>query len=88
MPHPHLDDRIPVEERGFHSREGFFFKRETDGSVTVRVEGPPWENGHGQLQRTITLPENEWASVVSSVSLAGETAERWQAARDYHAEEE
>lgn len=86
--HPHLDERIPEEERrGFHSREGFFFKREPDGSVTIRVEGPPWENGRGQLQREITLPENEWASVVASVSALSEDGVTWAVARAFHAGE-
>lgn len=31
------------------------------------------------------IPENEWASIVASVSKNGESAESWQFVRDFHA---
>ena len=80
----------------FHLRNGFFFQRLDDGSVRIRYAQPVIDElgnpapsvGGGYFQAIIaqvTVPENEWASVLASVSAAGETSETWQAARDYHA---
>lgn len=67
----------------FHARSGFYFKRLPDGSVRVRVTMEP---AHGSPTfQAIELPENEWASVVASVSRRGEDATTWQAARNFHA---
>lgn len=67
---------------GFHSREGFYFDSDDEGNVTIFIT----ETAHhaAPVLRAITLPENEWASVVASVCRRGETAESWQAARDFH----
>jgi putative heme degradation protein len=72
--HPHLDERVPLEQRGFHSRDGLFFRRNEDGSVSIIAS----------QSTAVRLAENEWASVVASVSAEGETHERWQAVRDFH----
>ena len=32
----------------------------------------------------LVIPENEWASIVASVSRNGETASSWQYIRDFH----
>jgi hypothetical protein len=66
----------------FHFREGFYFSRATDGSVTIRVA----ESAHGDAPtlREITVPENEWASVLASVCARGESGETWQEAREFH----
>ena len=76
----------------FHSRNGFFFERVDDGAVRIRLaqpviglDGTPSEHHYLGIISQVTLPENEWASVLASVSGAGETSETWQAARDYHA---
>lgn len=63
---------------GFHLREGFHFERVGDGDV--RITYAP----KGEIVAQITVPENEWASVVASVSANGETAGTWQSARGYH----
>lgn len=79
--HPHTHP----ESRGFHSTDGLFFKRNEDGSVTIRAEDPPWEDGHGQLVKTVTLPADSWASAVASVCAQGENATTFGAAGDLHA---
>lgn len=60
---------------GFHTHNGWSWQRKPDGSVLVTVGG-----GHHQHLMT---PE-EWASVVATLSAAGETAERYQDALKFH----
>lgn len=67
----------------FHSRDGFYFTRTADGSVRIRIAESGMANA--PTLREVTLPENEWASVVAFVSAHGETGETWQAARKFHA---
>lgn len=80
----------------FHLRNGFFFERLNDGSVRIRYAQPVIDEfgnpapaaGGGYFKAIIaqvTVPENEWASVLASVCAAGETSKTWQAAREYHA---
>jgi hypothetical protein len=57
-----------------HSGDGFYFRRETDGSVRVRVTA----------QRETTLAANEWASVVAAVSARGDDGETFRAALALH----
>lgn len=68
----------------FHWRDGWHFKRLSDGAV--RVMRPAIIHGGGEeyLKTDITIPSNEWASIVCSVSSGGETGERWNAAQDFH----
>lgn len=65
----------------FHSREGFYFNREDDGSVRIRVavgsrDGNPYDDS---TLREVTIAPNEWASVIASVSARGE-----KVSADYH----
>jgi hypothetical protein len=63
---------------GFHWRDGWYFKRLDAGSVRVcHVVGEC-------LYLVLEIPENEWASIICSVSALGETGERWQQARNFH----
>lgn len=66
----------------YHSRNGLHFERLWDGSVRIfmkpRVDDEPVE--------LAVLPENEWASVVASVSESGENYQRWMEARLFHGE--
>jgi hypothetical protein len=67
---------------GFHTHDGWYWTRRDDGTVVITVresarDGAPAFREH-------TLPENEWASVVCSVSEKGEDCARWTAARDFH----
>jgi hypothetical protein len=69
-------------QSGFHWRDGWYFKRLEDGSVRVsHVTHPPFE---GKLEQQFVISENEWASIVCSVSAEGETSQRWQKAREFH----
>jgi len=71
---------MPVDDKGFHARDNWFFRREDDGSVRVMA---PDSMGPGAHQ-VVTLDENTWASVVASVSSGGETPESFQAAQRFH----
>jgi hypothetical protein len=77
-------DRVAECDRattGFHWREGWFFKRLPDGSVrVVNRENPASE----WLMVDITIDLLSWSSIVCSVSAEGETAERWDAAQEFH----
>lgn len=65
---------------GFHARDGWYFRREDDGSVRISA---PDSMGPGASQ-VITLDANTWASVVASVSRNGETADSFAAADRFH----
>lgn len=64
----------------FHLREGFFYERTPDGIHVVfamTVEGLP------EVVGDITVPDNEWASVMAITSARGETRETWEEAVAY-----
>lgn len=63
----------------FHLRGGFYFRREANGDITIMLGSA--EAG-GQAVR-ISVPSNEFASVMASVSARGETGETWREACDY-----
>jgi hypothetical protein len=75
----------------FHSRDGLFFTRTTTGDVIVTFEVPVhdmsgnYADGHSAVLHRIVLPENEWASVLASMSSRGEDVTTWQEAREFHA---
>lgn len=58
----------------FHARQGWYFRRGEDGSVTI------WP-GEGT---EITLDADSWCSVVASVSAPGEAYETFAAAKRLH----
>lgn len=72
----------------FHWRDGWTFARNDDGSVTVRNENfvddrlPDSQPGRFVL---LTIPPNEWASIVASVSKGGETSESYNGTLAFHA---
>jgi hypothetical protein len=66
--------------KGFHARDGWYFRREDDGSVHISA---PDSLGPGASQ-VVTLDANTWASVVASVSRNGETADSFAAATRFH----
>lgn len=68
------------EHKGFHASNNWFFRREDDGSVRILA---PDSLGPGAHQ-VVTLDASTWASVVASVSGAGETAATFEAARSFH----
>lgn len=76
--------KAAYEDGGFHWKHNIFWKRLDDGPVRVRhfteFNGcPQWVDW--------VIPADEWASIVASVSAAGETLETWNAAKQYHGEQ-
>lgn len=61
----------------FHARDGLFFERLSDGKVHVSVRSGP-------CQFDTVLPENEWGSVLATVSDRGEDYHTWMEARRFH----
>lgn len=71
---------VSVDSPGFHARDGWCFRREDDGSVRILA---PDSIGPGAHQM-VTLDASTWASVVASVSAAGETGETYRCALGFH----
>ncbi|GAB3847237.1 hypothetical protein [Dactylosporangium cerinum] len=65
---------------GFHARDGWFFRRELDGSVRLTA---PDSLGAGAHQ-TVVLDPDTWASAVASVCAVGETSATFRTARNFH----
>lgn len=67
---------------GFHWTGGWYFQRLPDGSVWVRRH---YQEGASDLYDIgLTIPAPQWASIVASVSSAGETGNAWEAALTFH----
>lgn len=66
---------MTTEPAGFHAHDGWYFHRETDGSVKVTAT-------RGEV--VVVLHPDTWASIVASVSVHGETAETFGQARAFH----
>lgn len=62
-----------MDARNFEPTLGVRFNRNADGSVAVSIG-----------DATYTMPANVWASAVASVSVAGETSDRWLRALEFH----
>ena len=88
----HLDPATPFLEYlrdpssasdGFHNRDGWYFARiSDDGQVRIRKRATARDDAG--IVAEIVIPENEWASIVASVSRGGETGASWQFVRDFH----
>jgi hypothetical protein len=68
----------------FHLRDGLFFERADNGAVRIVKTANGRFPGDDQITFDITVPENEWGSVVAMVSSVGETHESWMSARAFH----
>lgn len=68
---------MAVHHDGFHAQDGWYFERQPDGSVKISAAV------HRCIETTVIGPDT-WASIVASVSAAGETSTRWQQAREFH----
>jgi hypothetical protein len=68
----------------FHLRDGWYFRREENGAVRIMHRETPTSH---YLSTDLTIPAEGWASIVCSVSIDGETGERWQAALEFHGAE-
>ncbi len=70
---------------GFHYKDGLFFKRNKDNSVTITQLK---ENNINCTESIfeVMIDENGWASIVSSVSNKGEEDNRFWRALQFHNE--
>ena len=66
--------------KGFHARDGWYFRREDDGSVHIAA---PDSLGPGASQ-VVTLDAETWTSVVASVSRNGDNVNTYIAAHRFH----
>lgn len=71
------------QREGFHAHDGWYFRRDTDGHVTIEVTETAQVDA--PLARALTVDPDTWASIVASVSASGEDGQTWQRARDFHA---
>ena len=60
----------------FHWKEGWFFSRLLNGDVAF------WNKDKGIP--TTVIDRDSWLSIVASVSVKGDTAEQFQAAKELH----
>jgi hypothetical protein len=67
---------------GFHVKDGLYFKRNKDNSVTVYQTADEGRSDEIIFERTI--PDTVWASVIASVSKNGEENNRWFTAMIWH----
>jgi hypothetical protein len=75
--------RSNMETGEFHNVDGWYYKRMEDGAVRIRKRATAHDDA--PVVAEVTIPENEWASIVAHVTKSGETGESWQAARNFHA---
>lgn len=73
----HAATDIPMAS-GFHAREGWYFRRGADASVSI------WSEAGCE----VTLDPSTWASVVASVSRHGEGHQSFHAALTFHGDGE
>jgi hypothetical protein len=66
---------------GFNWRDDTYFQRTDNGDVRVTSF---WQYNNCPQEKVWTIPGSEWASIVSSVSMVGETAESYQQALEFH----
>ena len=71
------------EEGGFHWRDDIYFKRLENGDV--RLKTTDTFNGIPFFKNVI-IPSNEWASIISSMSINGEADGGWEKAKKFHNE--
>jgi hypothetical protein len=70
---------------GFHWRDGWFFQRQEEGSVRVFHVSPPHVAPEPpDTDVDFTVEPNSWASIVASVSVAGEHGGRFYRAHEFH----
>jgi len=78
-----MSDRFDGAQTWFHWTNGTYFQRQRDGAVTVAKFVISHDNSAKEWE--FTIPADEWASIVASVSAKGEVDGRWQVAREFHA---
>lgn len=65
---------------GYHWRDGWHFTRCPDGSVRIMNGRTPV----GVDPIDLTIPPNEWASIIANVSARGETSNSYYLAGVFH----
>lgn len=73
----------------FHADNGIFFTRLLDGAVKITREGNVFDDDGYVIGRVVVdhlcvLSAEAWASVVASVSAAGESSVTWTTALANH----
>lgn len=80
----------------FHNRENLFFGRLPDGAVRIlKFSANPYQ-GEGlsvdkryhdvKVELDMTIPPNEWASIIATVSKSGEIDGGYYRALEFHQE--
>ena len=72
----------------FHVKDGLFFKRNDDGSVTIIKTSDGREPTESNVSFSETLDDGSWCSVVLSMSSFGERPGDWHAWMRHHKGEE
>ena len=67
----------------FHFKDGWYFERIADGVVRIQQV-----SDETVVNARIDIDPNSWASIIATVSAAGETAESFQVAQEFHGVEE
>lgn len=62
-----------AQHDGFHAKDGWYFERLDDGSVKVSA-------AVARSTEAITLGPSTWASIIASMSAAGETSQTYHQA--------
>ena len=71
-------------ERWFHSRDGLFFDRLSDGSVRIlKTDGKRPEEG-GKIEFDMTMDDGTWGSIVLTMSAFNERPNDWHKWMDHH----
>lgn len=73
----------------FHWQKNIFFGRRADGSVRILAfRSPPADfpdvEGEHDAAFDETIPVDQWASIIASVSAGSEIDNRFYAAKDFH----
>lgn len=68
---------------GFHYRDGLFFRRNEDRSVTI-TKMKTAHSEEKEISLETTIDENSWASIIASVSEQGESNGRFYKALEWH----
>lgn len=70
----------------FHYKDGWYFERLEDGSVKITYPGG-WIDDKKRAEEEFVIDSSSWASIVASVTPAGDNAETFRAAEKLHSGE-
>lgn len=72
----------------FHVKDGLFFKRNDNGSVTIVKTADGKEPGESNVSFTETMDDGSWCSTVLTMSAFNERPGDWHAWMRHHKGEE